>query len=264
MAGAFGDYFGTKIYSTHPKHGAHFLFVLYRAEDGRPLALIEANQLGQIRTGAASGVATDLMPRRDAETLGIIGSGFQARTQLEAMLQVRPIRSVRVWSRKPESRELFRLECSRSFGVALLAAASAREAVEDADIVVTATSAREPVIESEWISSGTHINAIGSNQASRRELPADLVLRADRIAVDSLEQALIESGDLVLALDDEGWRDERIVELKDIAAGRKAGRPRVDGVTIFKSNGLGLEDVAVAGYVYERARGAGLGRELYS
>ena len=262
MGGACGEYFGTKIYSTHPRHGAHFLVILYRAEDARPLALLEANHLGQIRTGAASGLATDLMAREDAGTVGIIGSGFQARTQLEAMLAVRGVRLARVWSRTAQNRERFAREMAGRFGLPVEAVESARDAVEGMDIVVTATSAREPVMEDGWVLPGTHVNATGSNQAGRRELPGELVGRADRIAVDSMEQALMESGDLLLALNEAGWQSSRLVELKDVVSGEVPGRRTPSEITVFKSNGLGLEDVAVAGWLYEEARERGVGREL--
>src|SRR2546425_4161959 len=210
MAGADGAYFGTKIYSSHPSHGAHFLFLLYAAADARPLAILEANYLGQIRTGAASGYATNLLARPDATTLGVIGSGFQASTQIAAMRAVRPIRHVKVWSRSEERRHAFARECDAS------AVDTAEQAVRDSDIVVTATNAREPVLEAAWIAPGTHINAMGSNQAQRRELPAELILGAGLIAVDSLEQARMESGDLLLALDPGQWDTRDIVELKDV------------------------------------------------
>ncbi len=144
MAGAFGKYFGTKVYSTNPRHGAHFLFLLYSAEDAAPLALFEANYLGQIRTGAATGYATDLLARADAATLAVIGSGFQARTQVEAILGVRPLRDVRVWSRTSEKRERFAEECARDFGAPVRAPASAEEAVRGADIVVHRHQLAEP------------------------------------------------------------------------------------------------------------------------
>ncbi|MGE5570408.1 MAG: ornithine cyclodeaminase family protein [Rhodospirillales bacterium] len=246
MAGAFGRYFGTKVYSTNLRYGAHFLFLLYSAEDAAPLALFEANYLGQLRTGAATGYATDLLARADADTLAVIGSGFQARTQVEAVLSVRPVRDVRVWSRKQENRERFAEECARELGAPVRAAASAEEAVRGAGIVVTATSSRNPVFEDQWIAPGTHINAIGSNQADRRETPAELVRRADLIAVDSIEQARMEAGDLLMALDPADW--ERVKELKDLS-----GRPSAHSITLFKSLGLGVEDVAAAAYVYESA-----------
>jgi alanine dehydrogenase len=239
LAGAWGKYFGTKIYSTNPKVGANFFFLLFDAETARPLAQFEANCLGQIRTGAASGYATDVLAAPDASTLAIIGSGFQAQTQFEAILDVRAIKSVRVWSRNEEKREKF----AKLIGAT--ACATAEHALRGADIVATATSAKDPVLESAWISPGTHINAMGSNQAQRRELPSELIARAELIAVDSFEQAKIEAGDLLLAPVD--WADPRIVELSKIDA-RPAGSP----LTIFKSLGLGVEDVAAAAFVYEQ------------
>ncbi|MBI1786874.1 MAG: ornithine cyclodeaminase family protein [Acidobacteria bacterium] len=244
MAGATEKYFGAKIYSTHARYGAHFLFLLYAAEDARPLVLFEANYLGQIRTGAASGHATNLLAQPGAATVALIGSGFQARSQLEAMAAVRPIRSARVWSRSAEKRERFAEEAAQALSIEVRAISSAEEAVRGAQIVVTATNAREPVLESEWIADGAHVNAMGSNQAQRRELPSDLVRRASLVVVDSREQARLESGDLLMSgLPDQSW-----IELQDVT-----GRPSPGGVTLFKSNGLALEDVAAAGYVYERA-----------
>jgi len=237
MAGAVGNYFGTKFYSTNPRYGAHFYFFLYDAKTARPLAQMEANYLGQIRTGAASGYATDLLANPRAKTLAIIGSGFQARTQLGAVRAVRPIQTVRVWSRSEEKRRAFAQECS------VTAVDTAEEAVRGADIVITATNSKDPVLENAWISDGTLVNAMGSNIANRRELPGDLVERAGLVAVDSLEQAKIEAGDLILA---NAW--QHVVELQDI-------KPHYDPkrVTIFKSIGIGVEDVAAAAFIYERA-----------
>ena len=237
MAGAFHNYFGTKFYSTNPRYGAHFYFMLYDAKTAQPLALMEANHLGQIRTGAASGYATDLLARPDARTLGIIGSGFQARTQLEAIRWVREITEVRVWSRSEEKRRKFAEECGAT------RVDSAEEAVRGAEIVVTATNARDPVLEDSWIQPGAMINAMGSNQASRRELPGELVRRANLVAVDSLEQARIESGDLILA---DSWTNVR--ELQDLDEHYDHNQ-----ITIFKSLGLGVEDVAAGAFIYERA-----------
>jgi len=239
LAGAWGKYFGTKIYSAHPKFGANFFFLLFDADTARPLAQFEANNLGQIRTGAASAYATDVLAAPDASTVAMIGSGFQARAQLDAIREVRPIKDVRVWSRDQAKREQF------ANLIGATACSTAEQAVRGADIVVTATSSKDPVIESGWIAADTHINAMGSNQAQRRELPSDLVARAQLIAVDSLEQAKIEAGDLLLAPVD--WSDPRIVELSKIDA-----RPTGSPVTIFKSLGLGVEDVAAAAFVYEQ------------
>lgn len=237
MAGAIYNYFGTKFYSTNPRYGAHFYFMLYDAKTAQPLALMEANHLGQIRTGAASGYATDLLARPEAHTLGIIGSGFQARTQLEAIRAIRSITKVHVWSRSEEKRRKFAEECGAT------AVDSAEEAVRGAEIVVTATNAKDPVLEDSWIQPGTLINAMGSNISSRRELPGELVRRANLVAVDSLEQAHIEAGDLILA---DSWDNVR--ELQDIEE-----HYNHDEIAIFKSLGLGVEDVAAGAFLYERA-----------
>ena len=246
LAGAYGDYFGTKIYASNPKHGVHFYCTLFDANTAEPLVLMEANYLGQIRTGAASGYATDVMANPQTQVLGVIGSGFQARSQVEAMRAVRRIKEVRVWSRNTGNTRQFASEMDAT------AVDSAEAAVRGADIIVTATNAKDPVIQKDWIAPGVHINAMGSNVATRRELPADLVRSAGLVAVDSLEQARIEAGDLILA---ESW--ENVVELKDIERVYDPGR-----ITIFKSIGLGVEDVAAAGFVYERAKQNQVGQAI--
>jgi alanine dehydrogenase len=259
MAGSDGQYFGAKVYATNAKTGAHFSFLLYRAEDAQPLALLEANYLGQIRTGAATGYASQVLARPDSRTVAVIGSGFQARTQLEAVVTALPIERARVWSRTPEKRDAFAAECTSAFGLPVTATATAEAAVRDADIVITATNSGKPVLEASWIASGTHINAIGSNQANRRELPGDLVQRCGLIVVDSREQARLESGDLLLALRDEDW--SRVAELHEL---EPDARTSPEELTLFKSAGLAVEDVIAAGYVYEQAVATGAGRPVYS
>jgi alanine dehydrogenase len=237
MAGSYLSYFGTKFYATNPRHGLHFYFVLFDAQTAEPLAWMQANHLGQIRTGAASGYATDLLANPDADSIGVIGSGFQARTQVEAIRAVRPIKTVRVWSRNEEKRRKFAEECAAH------AVSTAEEAVRDSQIVVTATNSQEPVLEDRWIAAGTMINAMGANAASRRELPGELVRRAALVAVDSLEQAKTEGGDLILS---DSWAN--VVELQNV-------KRRFDPskITIFKSLGIGVEDVAAGAFIYQRA-----------
>jgi ornithine cyclodeaminase/alanine dehydrogenase-like protein (mu-crystallin family) len=259
MAASDGQYYGAKIYATNPRHGAHFLFLLYRAADAQPLAIIEANHLGQIRTGAASGLATRFMARDDASVLAIIGSGFQARTQLEAMLAVRKISETRVWSRDAAKRAAFAAETSEHFGASVRAVETAEQAVRGAHLVVTATYSKDPVLSAEWIEPGAHVNAMGSNQATRREIPAELVQRADCIAVDSIEQARMESGDLLMGFSERDWSSPRLVELKDVVSRRVPTRTEPNQITLFKSVGLAVEDVIAAAYVYEQARAAGIG-----
>jgi alanine dehydrogenase len=263
MPGASGEYFGMKVYATNPEHPAHFLFLLYRASDAAPLALFEANHLGQIRTGAASGVATALLARPDASVLCVIGSGFQARAQVEAVACVRALKEVRVWSRNAERRQQFAAECASGFQLNVRAVETAREAVEGADIIVTATTSREPVLEHDWVTPGAHINAIGSNQAKRRELPAELVQRANLIVVDSWEQAKMESGDLVMAFPQGRWSEYPVVEMSTLVQeGAVEGFPGLrcvrggQAVTVFKSNGLAVQDVACAAWIYEQAKAA--------
>jgi alanine dehydrogenase len=260
MAGAIGPYFGTKFYAVNVKHGAHFFFTLFDAATAKPLAMMKANFLGQIRTGAASGYATGLLSRAESHTLGVIGSGFQAQTQVEAILQVRKIREVMVYSRNEARREAFAERCTRLFGLPVVAMPTAESAVRHSDIVVTATYAKDPVLEADWVRPGTHVNAMGANQPQRRELPAGLIHRADLIAVDSIEQSRIESGDLLLAWTEDDWKTSRLIELKDASNIRRA----TDAITIFKSNGLGVQDVAAGAFVYERALAMGIGKRDYS
>jgi alanine dehydrogenase len=249
MAGAYRSYFGAKIYSTHAKHGAHFTFLFYDAATAAPLAQFEANYLGQIRTGAASGLAADVLAPRSGIAVGIIGAGFQARTQLEALATVRRIVEARVWSRNGASRSAFAEEMSRQLGVAVTPASSANDACSAADVVVTATYAKDPVIDFGAVRRDALVIAVGSNNPQRRELPSDLVQNAS-IVVDDLDACRIEAGDLLLGLPDAAWAS--VIELKDVVAGNtKAGQS--DRLTVFKSVGLGLEDVAAAAAVYERA-----------
>ena len=247
MAGSFGKYFVAKIYSSNRKYGLlQMINILYDAETGKPLAYLEANNLGLIRTGAASGYATDLLAAPEASVVGMIGSGYQARGQVEAMRAVRPIKEIRVWSRKAENAKRFADEMN------CVAVESAEAAVRDAPIVVTATIAKDPVLESAWIKPGTLINAMGSNVANRREIPADLMRSAGRVVVDDLEQARIEAGDIIMA---DSWAN--VVELRNVNRGHDPSR-----VTIFESLGIAVEDAAAAGYVYEQAVAKKLGRQF--
>jgi alanine dehydrogenase len=247
MAGSYGKYFVAKIYSSNRKYGLlQMINILYDAETGKPLAYLEANNLGLIRTGAASGYATDLLADPKASVVGMIGSGYQARGQVEAMRAVRPIKEIRVWSRKRENAELFAKEFN------CVVAESAEAAVRDAPIVVAATSSKDPVLESAWIKPGTMINAMGSNVANRREMPADLMRAAGRVVVDDLEQAKIEAGDIILA---DSWAN--VIELKNVDRGYDPST-----ITIFESLGIAVEDAAAAGYVYEQAVAQRIGRQF--
>ena len=242
---------GIKVYASNPRIGApDFVVLLFDSESARLLASIEANALGQIRTGAASGVATQHLARKDARRLALFGSGFQAETQLEAVACARKLDLVRVYSRSPERRESFAKRMSAKLGLEIAAAGSPEETLEGADIVTTVTNAREPVFPGQRLPPGTHVNAAGSNHVMRRELDAETVRKASVIAVDSLEQARMEAGDLTQAAD-EGvldWAD--VCELSDVLAGTQQGRTGADQVTLFESQGLAIEDVALAEHLY--------------
>lgn len=256
-----GGYLGLKIYSI-ARGAARFVIPLFRAETGEMAALIEADYLGQMRTGAASGVAAKVMARQDARTAAIIGTGLQARTQLEAVASVRKLAEIRAFGRDALRREKFAKEMTARLGVAVNPVPSAEEAVRGADIVITSTTSKTPVLEGRWIEPGVHISAIGSNFAEKREIDAEAVRRCDVIAADSVEQSRIESGDLIQAFAGDESRWSGVREFADIAAGKVSGRTKAEQVTLFKSNGIAIEDVVVAGRVCEIAHERGMGREI--
>ena len=260
-ADAASGYMGLKIY-TSSREGLRFLVPLYSAESGDLLAMIEADYLGQLRTGAASGVATRVMARADARIVGLIGTGLQARTQLEAVALVRKLEKIRVFGRDPQRRERFAREMSARLGISVAPAASAEGAIRGADIVITSTTATNPVAEGGWLTPGMHVNAIGANFPQKRELDAEAVARCDIIAVDSREQSRIEAGDLIQAFAGDEARWSKVLELADLVAGKVPGRTSSKQITLFKSNGIAIEDVIVAGQIYELARERKLGREI--
>jgi ornithine cyclodeaminase/alanine dehydrogenase-like protein (mu-crystallin family) len=238
---------------------AGMLVNLYDSRTGEFLAVLEANGLGAIRTGAASGVATRHMAREDAAVLGVIGSGHQAATQVAAVCAVRPIKSIRVFSRLSGHREAFAAQTQKRLGVEARPVASARECVEGADIVVTITNSSEPVFDGAWLAAGAHVNAAGSNSMLRREIDEATIQRAGIIAVDDLAEAKIECGELIHAAERGRFRWEQAVELRHVVAGLARGRNSQAEVTLFESQGLALEDVAAAWHVYHAAKATGIG-----
>jgi alanine dehydrogenase len=245
-------FIGMKLYTS--AHGAvRFVVPLFRSATGEMAALIEADALGQIRTGAATGVATKYLANANARRAGIIGTGYQARTQLEAVASVRRLERVRAFGRDPERRAQFCREMSARIGVEVEPIDSGENAVRGADIVITATSAMKIVLEGTWLSPGVHVNAIGANWAQKRELDDAAVAGADLIAVDSIEQAKMEAGDLILAFANDASRWNAVRELGEIVAGRIPGRTSANQITLFKSNGIATWDLAVAVRVYELA-----------
>jgi alanine dehydrogenase len=260
-ADSTGGAMGLKIY-TSSREGLRFLIPLFDTRSGELLALIEGDYLGQMRTGAASGVATRLMSRVDSRRVGILGTGIQARTQLEAIAAVRHLESARVYGRNAERRARFVTEMSAKLQLAIEAVETGEEGVREMDIVVTATTSSEPVLEGRWLAPGTHINAIGSNFPNKRELDSEAVNRADIIAADSITQSHEEAGDLIIAFENncEAWN--RVVELPEIVAGRRSGRDNASQITLFKSNGIAIEDIVVAERVHAAAMEKGIGQKL--
>ena len=253
--------FGYKAYPSFAV-GAKMIVMLYDYETGALLSCMEGGRLGQIRTGAASGLATKYMAKKDSATVAVIGSGFQARTQLEAVCAVRDIKGVKVFSRKEERRTAFAERSSESLKVDVKAVESAQECVEGADVVIVITSAREPALLGEWLSPGAHVNAAGGNHWMRREVDEETVLRSEVIVVDDLDQAKIECGDLMWLEPRGSFRWDMAKELQDVAAGRVNGRPSEESITLFESMGLALEDIAAAHLVYNKAKAQGIGQEL--
>ena len=254
--------FGYKAYTTFPGGAGKFVVMLYHGESGELLAVMEAGALGQIRTGAASGLATRYMARTDASTVGIIGAGYQARSQLEAVCAIRNIGQVRAFGRTPEKRQAFASGMSERLDLEVVPVESAEECVRGADIVITITSAREPVLKGEWLEEGTHVNAAGGNHWMRREIDDQAVQRAGLIVVDDMEQAKVECGDLLWTSERGLFRWSMARELGELVSGTIAGRPEEGSVTLFESQGVAIEDVAAALHVYYKARERGMGEEL--
>ncbi len=254
-------FIGMKIY-TSVRGAVRFMVPLFRSATGEMAALIEADALGQIRTGAATGVATKYLAKADARIAGIIGTGYQARTQLEAVAAVRSLERVRAFGRDPERRAQFCREMSARIGVEVEPVESGEKAVRGADIVVTATSAMKIVLEGPWLSPGVHVNAIGANWAQKRELDDVAVTRADAIVVDSIEQAKMEAGDLILSFANDATRWDAVRELGAIVAGKIPGRTGPNQITLFKSNGIANWDLAVAVRIFKLAVARGVGQSI--
>ena len=234
---AYAGALGAKLVTFYPKnvgiHTHHALIVMFKAETGEPLAVMDGRLITEMRTAAASAVATDRLARPDAAVLGIIGSGVQAKSHLAALRHVRAFKEVRVWS--PRNAPAF----AQRHGVK--AVASAADAVRGAHVVVVAASSTTPILQGRWLAPGTHVNAIGATRPDWRELDDDLVTTA-RVFVDSREAALRESGDVIAA-------KSEITEIGAVVSGAASGRRTADEITLFKSVGVAVEDVAAASLV---------------
>lgn len=259
---------GVKVITIFPhNHGTSFdshlgAVLLFETKHGQLLALMDASEITGIRTAAVSGVATRLLAREDAGDLAILGSGVQAQTHLEAMMAARSIRRVRVWSRSNERAQTFAEAAAKRHEIAVEVMASAQAAVEGADIICTTTASPEPVLLGEWLAPGTHINAVGSSVPQNRELDTAAVAKA-RLYVDRRESTLNEAGDFLIPKQEGVITDSHIRgELGELVLGTVSGRKSPDEITLFKSLGLALEDVASAYLIYQKAREQGVGIEV--
>ena len=252
---------GWKNYTT-TRHRMLFHVAGYDIETGEMQILIEANLLGQLRTGAATGVATKHMSRKSSSTVGLLGTGFQARTQLLAVCAVRKIERVEVYGRDEDRRRKFAEEMTADCGTEVVPVASPAEAVSDKDIVVTATTSKTPVFDGVDLAEGTHVNAIGGNFLQKTEVDAETLRRSGTIVCDSLEQCRIEAGEFIAPLKEEIVTWDSMGELADVVSGTAPGRKSDDEITFFKSAGLAMEDIAMAAELLTRAREQGRGQAL--
>jgi len=237
-------------------YGGGAFHVLYYTEDKGLLAIIEANALGQIRTGAASAVATEKMAKADAGKVALIGTGRQARTQALALKAVGMLNELAVAARDRGKLETFCEKLAKELGAPVRAAASAEEAVTGADIVVTATGSAEPVLKQAWLAPGAHVNAMGANAANRREVDADCVLKASLVVTDHIEQAKTEAGEFIDLAKAGRFDWSAVKPLHAIVTGPRIAHD-AKAHTLFKSLGVGLEDVAAASIIYDRAMASG-------
>jgi ornithine cyclodeaminase/alanine dehydrogenase len=251
---------GLKAY-TIASTGARFYTMLFDPETGELLSIIQSDKLGQMRTGAASGVATKHLAREDADSLGLYGAGWQAESQLEAIAAVKKLSRVIVYSRTEESRKAFAEKMSARLGMDVETSHAPEEPAAQ-DIVVTATSAREPVLRGEWLKPGVHVNAAGSNFLFKREIDREVVKRASFVCIDSREELGLEAGNLLQSLEGGVILPEAIHELGQVIAGQVRGRHSPEDITLFSSQGIALEDLAAARLVYDRAVAENVGREM--
>jgi ornithine cyclodeaminase/alanine dehydrogenase-like protein (mu-crystallin family) len=251
----------TKQY-TYVKGKLRFLVSLFDTNTGELLALIEADFMGQQRTGAASGVATKYLAKKTARIAGIIGTGGQAKTQLEAINTVRLLESAYVFGRDPQRRFRYCEEMAERLGIPVYPAESASAVVRNAEVLSTATASSHPVFEGKDLPVGLHINAIGANHAHKRELDDVAIAKANLIYVDSIAQSKQEAGDLIIPFQQQPQEWEKVHELAELVAGKAPGRTSDAQITLFKSSGIAAWDLAVAIQVYSLAKGKNLGREL--
>jgi ornithine cyclodeaminase/alanine dehydrogenase-like protein (mu-crystallin family) len=260
--------FGVKLVSLIPRnkppqYSSHLgLVLLFEADHGQPVALLDAAEITAIRTAAASGLATRLLARPEAGDLALLGAGEQARSHLEAMLSVRTLRRVRVWARDRDKARLFAEAQGVKHNIVIETSPSVREAIAGADIICTTTKAREPILQGEWLTPGVHLNVVGSSIAGAAEIDTPAVVKA-RFFVDCRNSTVNEGGEYLRALKAGAITPDHILgEIGEVANGSKVGRRSPLDVTLYKSLGIAPQDLAAAHYVLEKARAAGIGQVI--
>ncbi len=263
---------GVKVVTVHPNNPAkHSLpsviarIVLNDPENGQPLAIMDGTYITMLRTGAAGACGIKYLSRKDSETAAIVGLGVQGQSQLMGLLEVRDIREIRAFDVVPEARKAYASSMSKVTDVPIKLAESVEEAVKDADIIVTCTPSKSPVLRGEMVKEGTHVSAIGTDTKDKRELDTSVLIKAagqGKIVVDSINQALIV-GDFANPVQEGAFKKEDIyAELGEIVTGKKKGRTTDSEITLFKATGLAMEDIVTAHKVYELAKRKGVGKEI--
>ena len=251
---------GFKAMNLTPGQGVRYQVHLYAIESGALLCIMDAQHLTTLRTGATSAVATRRLARAGARVTALLGSGPEAKAQLEAMRSAGFVASARVFSPTRANRERLAAEFRDEHGMDIVAVDSAQAACDGADLILAAVKSSEPVLQGAWLRPGTHVNSVGTARRDQRELDVDVFARASRIVVDTREGVFGEAGDAVAAAD--VVREEDVHELSQLVAGNAPGRADDGEITLFKSVGTGIQDIALAAVIYDRARGLGLGQEL--
>lgn len=251
------DTYGFKTYG-----GGVNLMMVFSTSENRLEAIMESRVLSEIRTGAVAGLATKHMANEDASSIGVIGSGLQALAQVQAICSVRPIATVKVYTRTAENRETFAEQLRSELGLDAVAVETGEECIGGSDVIVTATGSREPVFAAEWVSAGAHINAIGATTPGRREIDEATVGRCDVVVVESVAQAKVECGELMVAEDRGTFQWSQAVEMRHLVLGLAGKRPSREAITLFNGLGVAMEDTAAAGVVLRKAKERGIGTEL--
>ena len=251
------DTYGFKTYG-----GGVNLMMVFSTSENRLEAIMESRVLSEIRTGAVAGLATKHMANEDASSIGVIGSGLQALAQVQAICAVRPISKVKVYTRTAENRETFAEQLRSELELDAVAVETGEECITGSDVVVTATGSRDPVFEAPWLSPGAHINAIGATTPGRREIDESTVGRCDVVVVESVAQAKVECGELMVAEDRGTFQWSQAVEMRHLVTGLAGRRPSREAITLFNGLGVAMEDTAAAGVVLRKAKERGIGTEL--